>query len=307
MPQGSILGPLLFLVYINDLFLSIHHSNALSFADDTKLFKFIFELLDSLKLQDDLNSLSNWSHDYLSFNTNTFRHLSFNTELIITTSYNIDDSSIMYSNTHHDLGIILLTDLSWKDHYNHISSKAYRTLGLLRHRFSQSINITTKQTLYLALVRSQLLYCSLLWHPYLIQDISALERIQRRATKCILNDYISDYKTRFIKLNLSPLMYTFDLCDILFFIKSMKNPFDHFDIRTFINFCHHSTRSSSCNKLEHVFTSSNKQRNFYFNRLPRTFNSLPTIDLTKPFLTIKAQLIQILWQHFMKNFNPDNL
>ena len=108
-------------------------------------------------------------------------------------------------------------------------------------------------------------------------------------------------------LTLLPLIYTYDLCDILFFIKSMKNPSDHFDIRTFIKFCHHSTRSSSCNKLEHVFTSSNKQRNFYFNRLPRTFNSLPTIDLTKPFLTIKAQLIQILWQHFTKNFNPDNL
>ena len=46
------------LVYINDLFQSIHHSNALSFADDTKLFKLIFVLLDSLKLQDDLNSLS---------------------------------------------------------------------------------------------------------------------------------------------------------------------------------------------------------------------------------------------------------
>ena len=87
-------------------------------------------------------------------------------------------------------------------------------------------------------------------------------------------------------------MCTYDLCDILFFIKSTKNPSNNFDHRTFIKFCHHSIKSSSCNKLEHVFTSSNKQRNnlFYFNRLP-------TIDLTKPFLSIKAQ---ILWQHFMK-------
>jgi len=104
----------------------------------------------------------------------------------------------MSSNAHCDLGIILST---WKDHYNHISSKAYRTLGLLRRTFSRSINISTKWTLYLALVRSQLLYCSPLWHPSLIQDISTLERIQCQATK---NDYISDYKTRLIKLNVLP-------------------------------------------------------------------------------------------------------
>jgi len=73
-PQGSIL---VFSLYINDLFLSIHHSNALSFADDTKLFKLIFDLVDSLKLQEDLNSLAVWSHDYLAFNSKKFRHLSF--------------------------------------------------------------------------------------------------------------------------------------------------------------------------------------------------------------------------------------
>ena len=149
-------------------------------------------------------------------------------------------------------------------------------------------------------------YVLTLWHPYLIQDISALKIIQRQATKYILNDYVSDYKTHLIKLNLLPLMYIYDQCDILFFIKSIQNPSDHFNIQTFIKFCHHSTRSSSSNKLEHVFTSSNQQRNFYFNRLPQTFNSLPVIDLTQPFVTIKFQLTKILWQHFKRNFNPDN-
>ena len=120
--------------------------------------------------------LTSWSQDpNLSFNTKKLIHLSFNTKF--PTSYNIDDSLIISSNTHRDLGIILFTDLSWRNHYHHILSKAYRTLGLLRHTFSHAINTTTKRTLYIALVRSQLLYCSPLWHPYLIQDISALERI----------------------------------------------------------------------------------------------------------------------------------
>ena len=101
-------------------------------------------------------------------------------------------------------------------------------------------------------------------------------------------------------------MYIYDQCDILFFIKSIENQSDHFDIRTFIKLCHRSTRSSSSNRLEHVFTSSNQHRNFYFYRLPGTFNSLPVIDLTQPFVTIKFQLTKILWQHFTGNVNPDN-
>jgi len=303
-PQGSILGPLLFLVYINDLYTSIHHSNALSYADDTKCYKFIFELIDSLRLQDDLNSLSDWSNNNLSFNAKKFIHLSFNTK--ISTSYDIDESMIVSNSSHRDLGIILSTDLSWKNHYHHISSKAYQTLGLLRRTFSRSINVATKRTLYIALVRSQLLYCCPLWHPHLIKDIYTLERIQRRATKYILNDYDSDYKTRLIKLNLLPLMYIYDLCDILFFIKSFQNPSQHFDIRLYTKFCHHSTRSSSSNKLEHVFTSTNHQRNFYFYRLPRTFNNLPVINLTLPFNAIKSQITNYLWQHFTHNFDPDN-
>ena len=304
-PQGSILGPLLFLIYINDLFLSVRSSNALSFADDTKCYKQILEHLDSIQLQQDLDSMANWSRDWNQFfNTSKFIHLSFNTKF--PTSYFIDDTIIKTSSTHRDLGVILSTDLSWKNHYNHISAKAYRTLGLLRRTFSHSVDIPTKKTLYLALVRSQLLYCSPLWHPYLICDISALERIQRRATKFILNDYVTDYKTRLIKLNILPLMYTYDLYDILFFIKSIQHPSNHFNISNYVNFCRNPTRSSTSNKLQHNFTSTNKQSNFYFNRLPRTYNSLPVLDLNQPFPTIKSQLLKIFWQHFINNFNSDN-
>ena len=79
-------------------------------------------------------------------------------------------------------GVTFSSDLSWSAHYNAISTKAYQTLGLIRRTFKINC-IEAKKKLYLALVRSQLLYCSQLWRPQLIRDINILERIQQRATK----------------------------------------------------------------------------------------------------------------------------
>ena len=91
-----------------------------------------------------------------------------------------------------------------------------------------------------------------------------------------------------------------------FFVKSIQHPSNHFNISNYVNFCRNPTRSSTSNKLQHNFTSTNKQSNFYFNRLPRTYNSLPVLDLNQPFPTIKSQLLKIFWQHFINNFNSDN-
>jgi len=68
------------------------------------------------------------------------------------------------------------------------------------------------------MVHSQLLFCSVLWKLHLLKDINAIKRIQREATKCLLNDYSSDYKTRWhlIKLKILPLMYTFNINNVMF-------------------------------------------------------------------------------------------
>ena len=81
-----------------------------------------------------------------------------------------------------------------------------------------------------------------------------LERIQHRATKFILNDYTSSYKSRLLKLNILPLMYQFDYYDILFFVKHIKDPTDSFNILNYVSFSHSSTRSSFHNKLQHKYT-----------------------------------------------------
>ena len=76
-------------------------------------------------------------------------------------------------------------DFNWRPHYQLITSRAYKMLGLLRRVFSSSVAMPAKWSLYTSLVRSQLLYCFEIWHPYLLVDVKAIELVQRRATKFI--------------------------------------------------------------------------------------------------------------------------
>ena len=132
---------------------------------------------DAQQLQQDLDSLAKWSVDWNPFfNTNKFIHLSFNLmrDLLYHTVLMVPQLHLLAC-THRDLGIIISSILSWNQHYNSILAKAYRTLGLLRRTFSNTINIQAKNSLYISLARSQLSYCSQIWHPYLLCDITALE------------------------------------------------------------------------------------------------------------------------------------
>jgi len=304
-PQGSILGPLLFLIYINDLSSIALFSTLFLFADDAKLCKIILHPTDHLNLQYDLDQFLTWSiNSDLLFSISKCIYMSFNNQSQI--SYLLDSTTLPQIHCHRDLGVQVSDNLSWNNHYNHITSKAYKYLGLLRRAFSNCHSIKAKKNLYVTLVRSQLTYCSQLWNPYLIKDTTALEKVQRQATKFILKDYISDYRTRLLKLDLLPLMYILDFYDIMFFIKALKQPSNHFNILEYVSFSTANTRSSSRNKLNHVHTSNNYTRNFYFNRISRLWNKLPTIDLSQSLPTIKAKIYCYLSQHFNRHFTADN-
>ena len=149
-----------------------------------------------------------------------------------------------------------------------------------------------KKHLYISLVRSQLTYCSVVWRPHLIKDITTLEKIQRRASKYILSDFSSDYKSRLTSLNMLPLMMQLELYDILLFIKSLKYPSESFNILDFVSFCSGSSRSAAHLKLQlsPANRSTNRIRHFHFSRLPRLWNYLPTINLEKSVMSIKSDI-----------------
>ena len=304
-PQGSILGPVLFLIYINDMTSYIHQSQLLNFADDTKCFMHICTTSDYIALQEDIIALFTWSRETdLNFNLKKFVHLSFKCKL--ETTYTISDITIPHNDSHKDLGLILSENLSWDKHYKSISARAYKVLGLIRRTIASTHSTSTLVTLYISMVRSQLLYCTQLWRPHLMKDILTLEQIQRRATKYLLNDYTSSYKTRLVKLRILPLMYLFELQDILFAIKSIKVQSKQFNIHDHINFSSANTRSGTSNKLIIPHHLNNVSRHSYFHRLPTLWNAMPILNLDLTFPLLKSKLKTFLWDHFITNFEDNN-
>ena len=245
----------------------------------------VSSLSDCHSLQDDLVHLSSWCLRWnLQFNETKCVLLRICSNLPHTLfNYTINGTSIQAVDCHRDLGIFMSCDLKWSNHLKHISAQAYKVLGLIRR---SGLHISAKKNLYLSLVRSQLTYGSQIWRPHLLRDITALERIQRRATKYILNDFHSDYKHRLLSLRLLPLMMQLELFDILFFIRCLKDPYN-FSIFSYVHFSEGSTRSSTHFKLKHSLSKSNTTGHFYYNRLPRLWNSLPPINLDLSISIIK--------------------
>ena len=177
-----------------------------------------------------------------------------------------------------------------------------QVLQITWRTFSNHNSINSKKQLYISLVCSQLLYCSVLWKPHPIKHIQLFEQVQWHATKHVLNDFTSDYKSRLInKLQLLPLMYIFDLSDIMLFIKSYKTPHAAFDITNHVSLATGNTRLSIHHKLNQTRSSDNTTKNFYFNRLPRLWNYLPVINTELNLSTIKYKLRNYLYMESLHN------
>ena len=110
-----------------------------------------------------------------------------------------------------------------------------------------------------------------------------------------------------IALRLLPLMMVYyELYDISFYIKCLKHPTASFNIMNYIKFSAGSTRSSSFHKLVHPSVKTNKSKHFYFNRVPRLWNSLSPIDLNQSHDTIMNSIKTHFWDYFIDNFD-DNI
>ena len=169
-PQGSILGPILFIFYINDLPADII-AKLLLFADDTKLIKMLLSMMSHSELQNDLNHLISWSEKWqLKFNTSKCKVLRFGqSDTKPYTMMNIDigqKQELKFIDEEKDLGVIVDSKLKFSSLIVNQVKKANRLMGLIRRSYN-FLDIVLFKYLFISLVRPHLEYCVTIWYPLL--------------------------------------------------------------------------------------------------------------------------------------------
>lgn len=188
-PQGSVLGPCLFLFFINDLPDSLSSSSRL-FADDVVLYRKIKSQFDIDALQSDLTSLDLWAQDWqMEFNVSKCQVLSVsNRHCLFNSSYVLNNAILENVDSFKYLGITITKDLKWN---KHISAACARASGVLRFvaRNLQIPSRIIKERAYMSLVRPHVEFCSSVWDPHTQQLQHKLEMVQRRAARFVTGRY----------------------------------------------------------------------------------------------------------------------
>ena len=188
-PQGSVLGPSLFLYFINDIPSGLTSTIRL-FADDTIAYLAIKSNSDAATLQQDLDKLAQWETTWkMAFHPEKCNVITITRkENPIKYNYTLHNHTLEHVNIAKYLGVTISSDLKWETHINNICKKANSTLGFLRRNLNIS-SISMKEQAYKSLVRPSLEYACSVWDPYLQQDIDNIERVQRRAARFVTNKH----------------------------------------------------------------------------------------------------------------------
>ena len=181
-PQGSVLGPVLFLIFINDQPDNIRSTVCL-FADDCVLYRNIHSL-HCLTFQEDLTSLGQWEADWqMKFNVakcHSMRVTRHQHHKQILFDYSLHNQTLEYVQSAKYLGITITDNMDWGQHVSEISSKATKTLGFLRRNLAFAPR-SSKEVAYKILVQPKLEYAAPIWSPHSKLQINQIEKVQRTA------------------------------------------------------------------------------------------------------------------------------
>ena len=188
-PQGTVLGPLLFSLHINDIMSDIESEIRL-FADDCVCYREIKDIEDTLKLQKDIDRLGIWARKWgMRFQPVKCNMMQLtNKHNKIQASYTLEGTVLENVDGIKYLGVTITSDLKWNSHIRNVCSKANRTLGFLRRNMF-SCPKDVKGAAYKSMVRPILEYGSTVWDPHYNGLNDELENVQKRAARFVTRNY----------------------------------------------------------------------------------------------------------------------
>ena len=278
-PQGSVLGPLLFILYVNDI-PEIISSPVSLFADDTKLWRTIVTESDGEILQRDLVSLDQWSSKWLmGFNVGKCKvmHLGSTNpgrNYFMRAPDQLTQKPLEKVDCEKDLGVWVSKDMKPSIQSVKAANRGMNVLRTIRKTF---LNLTERNfhVLYRTFVQPHLEYCIQAWRPYLKKDIQKLEAVQRRATKMVEGLRNTPYEERLEILGIPQLEDRWNRGDCIEMYKIVTGKLDVVSSKFFIP--SHTQLRGHTKKVFIQQQSSQLRKSFFTQRVAPMWNSLPQL------------------------------
>ena len=276
-PQGSVLGPTLFIFFINDL-PSVTDTPMTIFADDTKASDKAQTEEDQIKNQNCIDNMVRWTLKWLlGFNLSKCGVLHVgknNPQMDYTIGFGGDKINLEKSESEKDLGVHIDPLLKFEKHYEETIKKT-KSLSYLVMR---SISYKTRDIMipiYKAIIRPVLEYGNVVWSPYKRKDIDAIENVQHHYTKSIIDMKDLDYEDRLSMLGLPSLEYRRIRGDMIETYKYVHKYYDKGASGTLLKLKTDSNTKTNGYKLEKIRVNTTKSQHFFSNRVVNLWNSLP--------------------------------
>ena len=316
-PQGSILGPILFVLFINDIHNGLDPStNIALYADDTKLWRCIRNDSDIGILQNDIDNLHNWSiNNKMNFHPNKCKVVSIKHRPsplamlpFVAYHYYLSDNMLSYADSERDLGVYINKTFNFNEHCEKLLSKANQQYGILKRTCHFVNDQKRRRVLYLTLVRSHFEHCSQIWRPTGSTMIRKFDNFQKKCLKWVLNEEEVSYSNEMYlqkckQVNLFPFLYKFNLNDMILFHKifygnipsSMPDYLSVFNGQTRLRKCH-LDNFSLVSSISSRTTSSHYLNKSFFFRSHSLWNLVPLeIRKIQDLSNFKSKLTKYYW------------
>ncbi len=294
-PQGSVLGPLLFVCYINDL-PGVIHTNVKIFADDTKLFADVSIEGNIKDVQEDIQRLDVWAKKWqLSYNIDKCKvmHIGVkNPKKYYVMTREGKEIKLESSILEKDLGVNVDEKLKFDRHTEIQVNKANKMLGMIRRSYTY-LDKDSMNTLYKSLIRPLLEYGHVIAYPRYEKDCKLIEGVQRRATKMVPQLHKCTYTDRLKEMKLPSMYYRRDRGDM---IECYKVTHNKYKMEPILELDTNTSRRGHSLKLVKHHTSKTVRSHFFSERAVNNWNSLPDEVVQAPTLDTFKNRLDLHWK-----------